>query len=132
VDDSKQISSLSLNNLGDYIFRTEPNLKREMMIWGVGIGILAIIELFFAFDILLHIEGEPVMLGLSFLLGICFLSLAVLSFHVSTKKIYWGYAGAVIGLLLQAWVLTDMSMSVLQIVIFFLPLIYFVKKAMIS
>jgi hypothetical protein len=102
------------------------------MILGVGIGILANIEFFFAFDILLHIEGEPVMLGLSFLLGICFLSLAVLSFHVSTKKIYWGYAGAVIGLLLQAWVLTDMSMSVLQIVIFFLPLIYFVKKAMIS
>lgn len=126
--DSAPVSSMSSKNLINYLLH-EPNLKVEMLIWGVSIGVLALIELNFAFDIFLHIKGETLMLILSFLLGISFLSIAVLTFFVSTKKIYWAYAGAVIGALLQSLLLTDMSMSVLQIAVFFLPLIYFVRKA---
>lgn len=130
IDSSDSVGSKFSKNLVYYLFHTEPNLKGEMAIWGVSIGILALIELYFAVDIFLNIKGEPLMLILTFLFGISFLSLAVLTFLVSTKKIFWAYAGTVIGVLYQSLLLTDMSMSIVQIAIFFLPLIYFIRKAM--
>lgn len=130
-NDASRLSDnlLSLENLHYYLFNYKLNLKIELKVWGVFITILALIELYFAVDILLHIKGEPLMLILSFLIGIGSISLGILSFIVNDKKIYWTYSVLVIALLFQSLLLTNMSLPLIQIMIFLLPLIYFIRRA---